>query len=397
VPPDVAQARVELHKLLAAKPSVPSKLMKRMDARALAAAAEIVQAGYAQMAEWWPKQLDAATNLHDVELTLARLGQWATHGRELSDAMTAEEVIAHLRLDADKVRIQPGELSGRGSGYRLKGERGDYWIPQGAIGDAGASGWWTNSFHPEAGRRYHVMGMPDAAMKLRYGSMASSCGDRFLAVCADDFKRNQLLRAAKGKTWSDHLVDEVGKMEAKDKREQSPKAKLAGFVHGYRGAESYERVGPELPRIAGEDLLKRYGFRGVQTGQKAWVSDEAFAGHLQHTHEAFADLAHVLGMDERHVSHGGLLGRSWFGGRNGGRSGTETTRKSEAPAVFKQGAAIRSSAQCPLAIEFTGRADKEIAMNAVSEFNFVAEVELLLEFVHLHAVVREQTVGEFTA
>lgn len=80
------------------------------------------------------------------------------------------------------------------------------------------------------------------------------------------------------------------------------------------------RVGgaPLPPVVDGDALREAFGFRGVQHG--TWVDQESRTAHLQHAYGALSDLAEVVGVPTRALSHGQRLGLA-FGARGNGQAG----------------------------------------------------------------------------
>lgn len=76
-------------------------------------------------------------------------------------------------------------------------------------------------------------------------------------------------------------------------------------------ASAYETVGDRQGGRAincktGDDLMRQFGFRGVQFGN--YVSDKERIAHLESVAGAFADLADVTGFSDKQMSLGGRLG-----------------------------------------------------------------------------------------
>lgn len=80
-----------------------------------------------------------------------------------------------------------------------------------------------------------------------------------------------------------------------------------------------ERTGEDIrgnQDITGDDLLKDFGFRGIEHGN--WAAQDERQKSLNLAYEALHDLANILGIPPRAVSLNGTLGLA-FGSRGGGK------------------------------------------------------------------------------
>ena len=76
--------------------------------------------------------------------------------------------------------------------------------------------------------------------------------------------------------------------------------------------------GAPIPsEVTGDTLRETFGFRGVQYGN--WVEQEARTEHMRNAHGALLDLADMMGVEPKQLTHSGALGLA-FGARGGGNA-----------------------------------------------------------------------------
>jgi hypothetical protein len=105
-------------------------------------------------------------------------------------------------------------------------------------------------------------------------------------------------------------------------------AKAPKSSHSFKaGVEEAERVGPKVAGDVSEAALTRdFGMRAGEFGRS--VNDATGDAHVQKSYEALADLAEVLGLERKQLSHGGQLAIA-FGarGRGGAKAHYESDKK----------------------------------------------------------------------
>lgn len=121
----------------------------------------------------------------------------------------------------------------------------------------------------------------------------------------------------KSEAWNDAV-------RAADRLQDWPAAKGDAPPKKERG-ETWTRAVTDIrreggPRAVGpftaEKLRQKFNLRGVEFGN--WVDDRHAGRHIEYAHKALLDLADVLGLDPRQVTHGGRLGLA-FGARGHGK------------------------------------------------------------------------------
>ena len=117
---------------------------------------------------------------------------------------------------------------------------------------------------------------------------------------------------AKRLTWDKYFADKQAKKKA-PKKESETTTKW----EKEKPAEIQRTGGRKTPVQKPEDMVKTFGFRGVEFGH--YVDDKAGAFHLVKSSEALHDLADILGLKDKDISLNGKLALA-FGARGSGRA-----------------------------------------------------------------------------
>ena len=175
--------------------------------------------------------------------------------------------------------------------------------------------------------------------KLREEKDSHNVMKRMGEVLGNRFKRGALMRFNKSgrpSNFEDKIVPKAQTVDSFDeftkKKSTTPRAprpKGVRVLIGYRRNEKAERVGgASAPKDISEKTFgESFGLRAAEYGN--WVSDDARGAHLKSAHEAMSDLADVLGLEQRHIGHGGTLAMAFGARGKGGRANAhyEPSRK----------------------------------------------------------------------
>ncbi|MGF6440422.1 LPD1 domain-containing protein [Paraburkholderia youngii] len=145
-------------------------------------------------------------------------------------------------------------------------------------------------------------------------------GERFLAVVrfrdgrdGSGVFRNHVVTARNGKvadwTWAETEVIRVARVTEESVHFQ------------FKVAENFHRVGGRKVTVESTEQLKAmFQLREIQSG--LWVLRDPISGkfHVEQSAAAFADLADLMGIDDKHIGLGGKLGLA-FGARGRGATG----------------------------------------------------------------------------
>ena len=143
-------------------------------------------------------------------------------------------------------------------------------------------------------------------------------GQKFVNFFTDYGSRDRTIQTVLNKklTW-EKFFEEAGKKSGGKKTGDEPKLR-PGEERAKVPLTEAKRVGGKKVNVKKpEDMVKLFGFRGVEFGN--YVDDEDGKHHLVKASEALQDLADILGMDVKDVSLNGRLGMA-FGARGKGRA-----------------------------------------------------------------------------
>jgi hypothetical protein len=156
--------------------------------------------------------------------------------------------------------------------------------------------------------------------KKNTGYNFGSLGDKLVNLFSNQRSLDSSLRtmekklSEKGDTWEKFLSPESQKeLENRKPKRQNRREQWKREI-----PEQIQRKGGrKTPVKKPEDMVKHFGFRGVEFGH--WVDDDSGKFHLQKASEAFHDLADILGLSDKDVSFNGKLAMA-FGARGKGGS-----------------------------------------------------------------------------
>ncbi len=283
-----------------------SELYKTISAKAPTTV--IGRRAYVEGLNWLQHSIDRC---HTVQELDDFLEEWRllAEGKEVDPVKrTPEEAIAALGLTPEDVKSYP---------YGSWSSIGDYRVPQRVLTAHGVTGLVYHGGRDERKISFIRKIEGDRADKTAsYSQYITAMGERMHRLVNQTYSSSSRSRPP---FWSKHH-SHARMFDAKDDWSWADK-KTSG---GKRGGQWKRELAPNAKRVGGpelggefngERLMEDFGFRGVEYGN--WVADKEAGSHVRRAVEALSDLADVLGIDPKAVTHSGRLALA-FGARGHG-------------------------------------------------------------------------------
>lgn len=307
-----------------------------------AGASKTAREWYVSGAEWLRRELDQVHTVEQVAEFVEKWkvgveGHWVQEekytAKELVNLLGGEDASAHgsswgsTFFVQDHADTTPETRTYGGTSYTFNRAK-EYQITGRALEQRGFSS--IHRVQNADGTTSYQLARPLPRSQNFYAKAAFGLGgfgefvDAAKALRSKDVKSNRLIRAIMkhGSIWEKDApearrIDKLPEAEgwkAVTGKEQGERVRPKRWERAFFGVR--RTGGASVPAVVdGDSLRDTFGFRGVQYGN--WVEQEARDHHLKQAHGALMDLADLVGVEPKALSHGGTLGLA-FGARGHG-------------------------------------------------------------------------------